>query len=72
MATVTFKDGFKFKVIEKHEAVAIMQQGLTEVFVLNLHEETESLVEDMKALYNVASYNIFAIEDNEPEYDVGN
>ena len=61
-AKVKFKDGFEFEVVEKHEAVAIMQNGLQEVYVLNLHDETESLLEDMKALYDCASFNIFAIE----------
>ena len=61
-AKVKFSDGFEWEIIEKHEAVAIMQNGTAEIYVIDLHEENESLVDSMEELHQVASYYILAIE----------
>ena len=61
-AKVKFSDGWEWEIVTKEEAVAIMQNGLAEIYEINLHEESESLVDSMKALHEVASYYTLAIE----------
>ena len=63
MATITFKDGFRFTLITKEEAVCAIKNGTMEIFELSLDKDTEHLIENLKELYALPSYTLFGVEE---------